>query len=423
MPRALNKMTKGGAGYQRPPEIAAGIDAALKLDLNEQLRRADIGDPTDPDYMPSECLLHLLREARLTGDKRAVDRLLPPLLARFERRLKRTIPDSWPDAQGLRDEVLQAFCELLARVGSNHDATALDIFECKFNKGLAALRYRRLRRENSRDETGDVPEIRGFDTPDDEAAGIAACIRQLEKDGVPQRDQAVLSRTNPRIDEIARALEARGIPVLHLGSLFEREEIRDLLSLLTLATDRFGAGLVRICAMPRYQTPIQDVKRMLDQLRDGDKPALSRLDELSGLSGISSQASAAIKRLAADCAGLKPAQGAWDYVKVPTTLLEHLNEGQRRAFAIADTRVLSSPADSMRCLRELAVLGQHRSVSAAAQRLQQTSRRWRTRNGPLWPRQNKIQSARKASAWMCSRMIELPSPRFIMAPSADSAIV
>jgi hypothetical protein len=61
MPRALNKMTKGGTGYQRPPEIAAGIDAALKQDLDEQLRRANIGDPANPDYMPSECLLHLVR--------------------------------------------------------------------------------------------------------------------------------------------------------------------------------------------------------------------------------------------------------------------------------------------------------------------------------------------------------------------------
>jgi Zn-dependent peptidase ImmA (M78 family) len=143
---------------------------------------------------------------------------------------------------------------------------------------LAALKL-----EASRDESGDVPEIRGFNAPDDEAAGIAASIRQLEKDGVPLRDQAVLCRTNPRIDEIARALEARGIPVLHLGSLFERDEIRDLLSLLTLATDRFGAGLVRICAMPRYQTPIQDVKRMLDHLRDGeaaraaDRPQLAEM--------------------------------------------------------------------------------------------------------------------------------------------------
>jgi DNA-directed RNA polymerase specialized sigma24 family protein len=150
MPRALNKMTKGGVGYKRPPEIEASIDVALGQELEEQLRRARIRDPADPGYMPSECLVHLVREARLSGDKRAVERLLVPLLSRCERRLKRTIPDTRPDAQGLRDEVLQTFCELLARVGTNQDATALDLFECKFNKGLATLRYRRLRQENNR---------------------------------------------------------------------------------------------------------------------------------------------------------------------------------------------------------------------------------------------------------------------------------
>ena len=42
--------------------------------------------------------------------------------------------------------------ELLARVGTNHDATALDIFECKFNKGLAALRSKRLRKDANREK-------------------------------------------------------------------------------------------------------------------------------------------------------------------------------------------------------------------------------------------------------------------------------
>lgn len=150
MPRALNKVTKGGVRYHRPPHIEASIEGALRQDLSEQLRCAKISDPADPDHMPSECLVHLIREARLTGDKSAVDRLLVPLLKRCERRLNRTIPDNWPDAQGLRDEILQHFCELLARVATNHDATGLDLFECKFNKGLAALRYKRLRKESNR---------------------------------------------------------------------------------------------------------------------------------------------------------------------------------------------------------------------------------------------------------------------------------
>ncbi|MBR1256413.1 UvrD-helicase domain-containing protein [Bradyrhizobium sp. AUGA SZCCT0240] len=170
----------------------------------------------------------------------------------------------------------------------------------------------------SRGEGTVLPEIRGFDMPDDEAAGIAASIRELQQQGVALRDQAVLCRTNPRIDEIARALEARGIPVLHLGSLFERDEIRDLLSLLSLATDRLGAGLVRVGAMPRYRIPLQDVKRLLEHLRGGEKPALSRLKELASLPGLSASTAASINRLASDCTGMKPSQNAWDFL---TTVL------------------------------------------------------------------------------------------------------
>ena len=86
------------------------------------------------------------------------------------------------------------------------------------------------------------PEIRQYDTLDDEAEGVAASVRELETAGVRLRDQAVLCRSNRRLNEIAAALEARGIPVLHLGSLFERDEVRDLLALLSLAVDRLGAG-------------------------------------------------------------------------------------------------------------------------------------------------------------------------------------
>ncbi|MCK1707908.1 MULTISPECIES: hypothetical protein [unclassified Bradyrhizobium] len=86
--------------FWRPPEIEASIDEALGQKPEEQLRRANIRDPADSAYMSSECLVHLVREARLSGDKRAVDRLLIPLMSRCERRLKRTIPDSRPDAQG-----------------------------------------------------------------------------------------------------------------------------------------------------------------------------------------------------------------------------------------------------------------------------------------------------------------------------------
>ena len=103
------------------------------------------------------------------------------------------------------------------------------------------------------------PEIRRYDTLDNEAEGVAASIRELETAGMRLRDQTVLCRSNGRLNEIAAALEARGIPVLHLGSLFERDEVRDLLALLSLSVDPFACGLARVGAMPRYDLSLQDV--------------------------------------------------------------------------------------------------------------------------------------------------------------------
>ena len=113
--------------------------------------------------------------------------------------------------------------------------------------------------------------------------------------GVRLRDQAVLCRTNGRLNEIASALEVRGIPVLHAVSpvsalarhprpcwssdvfLFEREEVRDLLAVLSLAVDPFGDALVRVGAMPRYGLTLQDAHSVSRFLRSLRKPALAGL--------------------------------------------------------------------------------------------------------------------------------------------------
>ena len=98
---------------------------------------------------------------------------------------------------------------------------------------------------------------------------VAAAVRALEGDGIRLRDQAVLCRTNRRLNEIAAALELRGIPVLHLGSLFERDEVRDLLALMSLAVDPFGDALVRVAALPRYGVSLQDIHAAIRHLREG----------------------------------------------------------------------------------------------------------------------------------------------------------
>jgi hypothetical protein len=145
------------------------------------------------------------------------------------------------------------------------------------------------------------------------------------------RDQAVICRSNRRLNEIAAALEARNIPVLHLGSLFERDEIRDLLALMSLAVDPFGDALVRVGALPRYSIPLQDVHAALIHLRDERKRSLERLNELAALPGQSTEADSGFRRLAADLQGLAPQSQPWDFLT--TYLLDRTDIGRVMAGA------------------------------------------------------------------------------------------
>jgi DNA helicase-2/ATP-dependent DNA helicase PcrA len=171
------------------------------------------------------------------------------------------------------------------------------------------------------------PEIRRVETPDDEAEGIAASIRELEASGVALHEQAVLCRSNGRLNEIASALEARGIPVLHLGSLFEREEVRDLLALLSFAVDPFGDALVRVGAMPRYDLSMQDLLLLTRHLRDVGRPALEGLADAASAPGLSAAGREAMARLASDLRGLASNTPAWEFLA--TYLLDGTDRGRQ----------------------------------------------------------------------------------------------
>jgi superfamily I DNA/RNA helicase/Zn-dependent peptidase ImmA (M78 family) len=163
---------------------------------------------------------------------------------------------------------------------------------------------------------GSRPEVRRYETPDDELAGIAANIRELESNGVSLRDQAVLCRSNGRLNEVAAALEERGIPVLHLGSLFERDEVRNLLSLLSIVIDPYGDGLARVAAMPRYSATLQDVYVATKFLRASALPAPVGLASLATAPDLTPQGCAAMKLLAEDLAGIAVSSSAWEVLTI-----------------------------------------------------------------------------------------------------------
>ena len=185
------------------------------------------------------------------------------------------------------------------------------------------------------------PEVRRFETSDDELAGVAESILELQRNGTAFRDQAVLCRSNRRLNEFAIALQARGVPVLHLGSLFERNEIRDLLALLSLAVDKFGGGLVRVGAMPRYGLSLQDTHAALRQFARHDQPALSSLGSVSKSSALSEHGRRAVGILASDLANFKSSDFAWEF------LSDYLLDRTDRVRELARP---SSVADRMRAI-------------------------------------------------------------------------
>lgn len=106
-----------------------------------------------------------------------------------------------------------------------------------------------------------------------EGEGIAREIERHRRDrGVPYRDQAVLCRSHTNLARIARRLEDAGVPVLYLGDLFERTEVRDLLALLSLACHGDGRGLVRVARFPEYHIPLADVRALLALAKDRGTP-------------------------------------------------------------------------------------------------------------------------------------------------------
>jgi hypothetical protein len=99
--------------------------------------------------LPSECLVHLIREAIRRRDDAARDALRPLLFARCEAHLNAKIDGQIAGAVELRADILGDFAEFLAIDGSPDDRHELDFFEVRFNRAFATFRITRVRSELS----------------------------------------------------------------------------------------------------------------------------------------------------------------------------------------------------------------------------------------------------------------------------------
>lgn len=183
--------------------------------------------------------------------------------------------------------------------------------------------------------SGNPIELRLRPAKEEQSVAIADGISEMLSAGIAYRDQAVLCTGNERLGEIARDLERMNIPVLFLGSLFEREEVKDLLSLLSLLADRRAMGLVRTACMPDFAMSLGDVGAVLERLRDGGSDPLDWLLENGGLP-ISSEGHSALDRLALALSGFDADAPPWRILA--TVLLDRT----RIAARIAETTSIAA---------------------------------------------------------------------------------
>lgn len=187
MARPLTKTESDGALYMRPPGVEAQIDETVRLSLPDLRVRLLITDRNHPGHLRSECLVHVVREGRRSGNQALMSAVLPVLLGRCEANLLVKVPDGgMPDAASLRQEILDDLTELFVMDGSGDLPDELDFYECRFNKAFRALRIDGVRRDARRRKRTikvvDLPPLEVESMPDayeDAFARVSETFRVL----------------------------------------------------------------------------------------------------------------------------------------------------------------------------------------------------------------------------------------------------
>lgn len=136
-----------------------------------------------------------------------------------------------------------------------------------FAKGMSAASDDEKALDADRGSCGTLPELITVGSTALVTPAIADGVKNMLDDGYRYCDQAILCRGNDSLSSIGQALERAGIPVLFLGSLFERPEVKDLVAVLTLLIDRRAMGLIRTACWPEFAMGLEDAVRIFEYLR------------------------------------------------------------------------------------------------------------------------------------------------------------
>ena len=135
----------------------------------------------------------------------------------------------------------------------------------------------------------------------------------LQKRGVTFGRQAVLCRGASDVQHTAEVLAANGIPVVYIGELAQRPEIKRLHCLMQLLVERQPRALIGLMDMPEFAMPMADFKLLLDAVEDDEM-----LEKGAWLTappeGLSAEAIAVIGRLRELLGTSRHSSNPWKFV-------------------------------------------------------------------------------------------------------------
>ena len=134
----LRKISLKGEVYARLANIEAKLVDIVALPRDEIAVRCLVHDDNDPDYIPSECLMYLIRENRTDQQGKYFETVYKALTERVLTALP--LAENTDLTEGnIRYETFGRFTELLAKDRMDY-LEKLDFFEIRFQSALATLR-------------------------------------------------------------------------------------------------------------------------------------------------------------------------------------------------------------------------------------------------------------------------------------------
>ncbi len=143
-------------------------------------------------------------------------------------------------------------------------------------------------------------------------AELAAAVRSDLLAKIPLREQVVIARKGAVVAAAARELKAAGIPVVYVGELMERPEVKDILAVIQLIVEKSPRALLRVASLATPVMRSADIGSALEAVSlDGSLHRGAWLKS-SALS-LSAEGHTSRQDLARKLDGVTWSTGPWDF--------------------------------------------------------------------------------------------------------------